>query len=310
MGLERALRSALAEHCVPLEVVVSADSPHLDRVVDAVQDDRVRYFRNDPPLGMAGNFAASLDRARGRIIGLLNDDDTLLPGFVESAVKAFEGDPRLGVVFTNVLVDDGAQRRERRLPLTPGRYAHFLTHLLETLPILCSAALMRREAWEQVREDGLPDTVHADTLIWIRAAQRGWAFRYVGQPLVVYSDDPGGQQLSSQERRMRDDAIRLWSGLSFDDPAAEALRRRRLAEAHLLRAGTALRSGETAAVHANVSLAKRADPSHGRLKAAALSALALAPLGTRVAPVVTRVSRSVRRRPRFGPPSSGFRPYA
>src|SRR2546425_3765166 len=100
-----AIESVLSQDFEELEVVVGDDSGDLEPVVNRFGDPRVRYLRNPRRLGMAGNWNAVLDRADGRLLGLLMDDDRLLPGFVRSTVSQFEEDPSLGVVFTNHLLD-------------------------------------------------------------------------------------------------------------------------------------------------------------------------------------------------------------
>src|SRR5947199_6465568 len=141
-GLRRAIESALGQSVPRIEVIVSDDSGDLEAVAGEFGDDRVRYFRNTVNLGMAGNFMAALDRATGRVRGLLNDDDVLLPGFADALLAPLEADPKVGVAFSNVLVGHGDSWRSWPLPLSGGTHADFLETLLRQMPVRCSAALI------------------------------------------------------------------------------------------------------------------------------------------------------------------------
>lgn len=111
-----------------------------------------------------------LERARGRFVGLLMDDDELVPDFLQAVVSRFAEDSSLGVVFTNHYFRANAVLREWRCGLPEGRYDDFLLPLLRYRPVAVSASLMRREVWEQVRS--LPDMVTADVVLFVRAALR------------------------------------------------------------------------------------------------------------------------------------------
>jgi glycosyltransferase involved in cell wall biosynthesis len=85
--LQEAIDSALAQSDPRFEVLVSDDgtSEAIRKVAEAAaaRDARVRYWRNPATLGLAGNWNAIADRARGELAVLIGDDDRLLPDFVE-----------------------------------------------------------------------------------------------------------------------------------------------------------------------------------------------------------------------------------
>lgn len=144
-----------------LEVIVGDDGGDADQVVMAVGDPRVRYVRNEVPLGMAGNWGSALDTARGRYRALLMDDDVLL-----------EVDRSLGIAFTDHYFDIGGRLRSRGRTLPGGRHDNCVAAILRHRPLVAvSAALMRAEVWEQVRP--LPDLLNADVIMHLRAAEAG-----------------------------------------------------------------------------------------------------------------------------------------
>jgi len=250
--LKEAILSALAQTVDDLEVVVCDDSGDLEGTVRAIGDARVRYFRNDTRLGMAGNWDRALHLARGRYRALLMDDDTLSPGFLARTVPVLDADAGVGTAFTNHYLQRGAKRTIRTTPLASGRHDAFLKTILLQQPVAVSAALMRAEAWEATRP--LPDLCAADLVMHIRIAEAGWAFYYVDEPLMSYRVHAG--QLSTQEQRTRDDLVTALSMFDFTDPECEHIRRRLLASAFLARAATNLKSGRPLAAQADVSAAR------------------------------------------------------
>jgi GT2 family glycosyltransferase len=254
--LREALESVVAQDFPDFEVVVGDDSGQLEPVARAVGDPRIRYFRNPERLGMAGNWNSVLDRSRGELIGLLMDDDQLLPGFVRKVVERFDRDPSLGVVFTNHFFDEGGKRSIRECGLPGGRHERFLVPLLRHKPVPVSAALMRREAWEQVRP--LPDLQTSDIVMHARIAEAGWPFHYLDEPLMLYRI--GHEQLSGRFG-FRDEDVRAWELFEFEDPEAEELRRGYLARVLISRASVHLRRRRFKEAEADVLRAEELDPA-------------------------------------------------
>jgi glycosyltransferase involved in cell wall biosynthesis len=250
--LRQAIESVLSQGFDDVEVVVGDDSGDLEPVAAVIGDPRVCYRRNESRLGMAGNWTSVLDRARGRYLALLMDDDRLLPGYLEKTVAALDADPALGVVFTDHLDDEQGTLRRRHCGLAGGRYERFAALYVEHMPVAVSAAAMRREVWAQLRP--LPDVGTADVVMHARAAELGWPFLYIDEPLMVYRRHAG--QLSSA-MRFRDDVVEAWELIVFTDPRAEAMRRRRLAEALCSRAAARLKAGR--ASDARVDIARAAE---------------------------------------------------
>jgi glycosyltransferase involved in cell wall biosynthesis len=88
--LAEALDSALAQDYPNLEIVVS-DNASVDATPEicrryAHADPRVRWWRNDANVGLASNFALTVERARGEFFTWLAHDDLLSPGYVRTVV--------------------------------------------------------------------------------------------------------------------------------------------------------------------------------------------------------------------------------
>lgn len=79
---------------------------------------RFRYQRNPRNLGLAGNWNALVDSARGDYISIIGDDDRLLPEFVDKTVEV--ADRGATLIFTDhfVIDENGNRLRERTTALS------------------------------------------------------------------------------------------------------------------------------------------------------------------------------------------------
>jgi glycosyltransferase involved in cell wall biosynthesis len=92
----RAIRSALDQEGPSVEVVVVDDGSAPDaaagvREACAVDPDRVVYVRNDESIGNPASRNRGFDRATGRLVCTLDDDDELLPGRLAAQVGLLRG---------------------------------------------------------------------------------------------------------------------------------------------------------------------------------------------------------------------------
>jgi glycosyltransferase involved in cell wall biosynthesis len=101
--LTECIDSCLAQGYGNLEIVIGDDSTDArtrQRVARRYGDEpRVRYTKNEPPLGQARNVASLFARARGDKILLIHDDDLLTTDAVEKLVSLWQRHPQLDAAF-------------------------------------------------------------------------------------------------------------------------------------------------------------------------------------------------------------------
>jgi glycosyltransferase involved in cell wall biosynthesis len=103
--IAQCLDSCLAQTHMNLEIVIGDDSKD-ERTQQLIttqygDDPRIRYLRNEPPLGQARNVASLFARARGDKILLIHDDDYLVLDGVERLVSLWDRHPGLEVAFAD-----------------------------------------------------------------------------------------------------------------------------------------------------------------------------------------------------------------
>lgn len=291
--LRRALRSALDQTHGDLEVVVSDDSGgSLEPAIAEAADPRIRYFRNPERLGFARNHTTTVDRAAGRFVAFLHDDDRWLPGYLERARGHFDVDRSLGMVCTAYWLERGGDRLEPLPhPPPPGRHVDWLPLAMRHHTFIPSSTVLTRSLWEDVRREW-PEVVIGDLVLWIDAAVRGWPMYWDGEPAVIYRYH--ADQISANEEDFRNADVAVFESYRFDNPDWERLRRERLAHAHIARAGIRLRVGEVADAREDLRIARRLAPARQRPRRVALAALARSPAALPLA----RAARAVLRRGR------------
>ncbi|MEM5439805.1 glycosyltransferase family 2 protein [Paraburkholderia diazotrophica] len=99
------LDSCLAQTHTNVEILIGDDSSdtRTQRLIEAryAHDARIRYVRNEPPLGQARNVASLFARASGDKISLIHDDDYFAKDGIESLLALWQSHPQLEVAFAD-----------------------------------------------------------------------------------------------------------------------------------------------------------------------------------------------------------------
>jgi glycosyltransferase involved in cell wall biosynthesis len=194
--LKDAVESALQSHYEHIEVLIGDDGPTAEietwsRAL-AAREGRVRYQRNSRRMGLAGNWNALCDLARGEWIVIIGDDDRLLPQFIGQLIAAAR--PETQVIFANHYLIDGEGHR-----LVKESHAHTIAYSRHLLPpgrvknaLACvwrnsvpmSAALIRTETARRLRFNEQLNTPEIE--LFLRVALGGGEFIFVPDYLAEY----------------------------------------------------------------------------------------------------------------------------
>lgn len=111
--LERAIRSCLAQTFQDFEIIVTDNSTNdlSEKMIQGLNDPRVRYFKNEKNLGPCGNTNRSVELATGKYIKFLMDDDLLKPRCLEKMVEALEKNPSAGIAMAPMEIIDANDQR-------------------------------------------------------------------------------------------------------------------------------------------------------------------------------------------------------
>ncbi|AWK90287.1 glycosyltransferase family 2 protein [Azospirillum thermophilum] len=241
-----AVESVLAQRDVTVEHIV-ADGGSTDGTLEVLA--RYPHLRvlTGPDSGLYDGINRALAIARGRIIGHLNTDDTLLPGALAAVERALAANPEADAACGGAVVmeagRDGVLRELRRYD-DPAMKRLRPLDLCRGVPMI-NARFFRREFYDRV---GVYDPSYryaGDREFLLRAWTAGMRTVPVAEPVYAYRQHAGSLTIVGGMRHTvpwLDEHLRLARRWMQDPDAPPALR-------HEARAWHALEVGR-AAVHA------------------------------------------------------------
>ncbi|MEJ5170273.1 MAG: glycosyltransferase [Fimbriimonadales bacterium] len=172
--------------------------------------------------------------AQGEFVAVLNDDDLWAPEKLERQLALFDADSKIGLVHTDGWFIDGEGARLEGSPLgfefPRTETGDVLTALIYANKIIASAALVRRECFEQVGGFDPAYFGSGDWHMWLRVAER-WLVGFVPEPLTFYRVH-GANASHKLERIWRDDErLRLWIRSRYEQYLASGRSRQELLRA-------------------------------------------------------------------------------
>jgi hypothetical protein len=245
----------LAQDLHDFEVIIGDETGQFRSLVESLGDDRLVYTHNESRLGYGLNHLTLLDRAMGRHLAVLHDDDWWDPRYLSTMVAALDADPAVGVACSAVSRDvEGGSRRLPApwpIPFDPGRNDDVLPVLLrEEWFLLPTACVWRRQVWSgQAREWHL-DLRTTELQLFLSAAEAGWSFYYHPEPLAHWVQHPGqsgAPRGGDLGMAAADDALEFWRRWLQGRPAEYSdLSSRQRARCHLRRARAFVLTGKRA----------------------------------------------------------------
>ena len=202
--LLEAIQSVLRQEGVSVEVIVVDDSPEGSArdAVETLRDSRVRYFQSETTSGGKPALVRNLgaNKATGRFIHFLDDDDLVAQKYYRDAIAAFEAHADCGVVFGQIqpfaVPDSPDLVHERQFFNTAARRTRFwsslgsrwaMTASLLFMPTLLvnSACLIRREHVHTLGGYDANILLNEDVDFFCRAI-RAFGCRFLDQVVVHY----------------------------------------------------------------------------------------------------------------------------
>ncbi|MFN8435163.1 MAG: glycosyltransferase family 2 protein [Anaerolineales bacterium] len=216
--LEQTITSVLDQTYPSIEYIV-VDGKSKDGSVDIIKKyvDKLAYWVSEKDKGQADAINKGFSRATGEIIAWLNSDDYYLPETVQDAVKIFEENPDVVLVYGNMLAVD-----ENSVTFNTMKYRQLTLKDLLCFNIIGQPAVfMRRSALQQT--NGLDATFHflLDHLLWIQIAKQG-KILHVNQTWAAARYHAEAKNVSKAAEFGRE-AFRILETIAQDKDLAKAL---------------------------------------------------------------------------------------
>ncbi len=261
--LKRALASVLQQGYRDFEVHV-CDNASDDETPEVVgefsrRDARVRYVRRERNVGMVPNFTEAMRAVRTPLFNILNDDDFLLPGFYEAAVKALRAVPEAQAFFGAILYVSP----EGRVVHSPAAFEkEGVRRPPELLGLVSShtwpGVLFRTSLLETVGYLGENLTAADTDFLWRITARHAIIVSH--QPVGVVILHPEGVSSAVERRRLLSDLRSMYDRVDEQrdlEPQSGVDLRRCISSAHFRMALQALPFGEREAAVEAASVLRR-----------------------------------------------------
>jgi glycosyltransferase involved in cell wall biosynthesis len=214
--LSLALRSALGQHHVDLEVVVVDDgsTDATERVVSDLRDARIRFVRLAEPGGVSNARNAGVAMARGRWIGFLDDDDVWAPTKLARQLDVMESSGRVWSYAGDVMVDVDLNILAGAPPPSPDEVMRSLERH-NSVPAGASNVIVHRDALSTVGPFDPSLTNGEDWDMWIRLGRLGPP-EGVCRPLVAISYHDGNASHDMAAMLQQLDVVAARYGIRVD----------------------------------------------------------------------------------------------
>ncbi len=203
-----------------LIVVDDASTDETEKIVPAFDDPRIRYVRHPENQGVAAATRTGFEASDSKYVALLDQDDIALADRLETQVRLFNGQPRLGFAggFMEVF---GDTQGISKVPLADGEIkANLLAGMMN---LLNPTVMLRRDFLDK---HGLRwQSAHASVFDWglyASAMLKGARFANVPKMLTRYRSHAAQQSKDRSGLRETIAAIRLGIMKSFFPRFSEA----------------------------------------------------------------------------------------
>jgi glycosyltransferase involved in cell wall biosynthesis len=207
----RAVESVVQQTLTDWELIVVQDgsNEHTIRVMTdwAARDQRILYLRRDKGGNIADATNYGLQRATGRYIAILDDDDAWIhPDKLARQVEFLESHPDyVGCGGGAIVVD--AQGREQFRYLKPSSNEDIVRLALYANPMVHSTGIYRRNVLEEIGRYDASLAGFQDWDVWLKLHRKGKLYNFA-EHLVYYTLWEGGGSFGNQ-RRNTESAIKI-----------------------------------------------------------------------------------------------------
>ncbi|GAA4321053.1 glycosyltransferase [Pontixanthobacter gangjinensis] len=198
--IHRAIKSVLNQSYENFEylIVDDASTDNTQEVVNAFDDNRIRYIRYEENGGNAVARNVGVQNAKGDYIAFLDSDDEFLENFLSKALKQLENEPEASFLWsgTRTIKIDGSYNDRIWVPQTRKHPNQFLYELHVGIG---RGFLIKKECFKDLKfDERLRTAVDTDFLIRLR---QNFTFTILQEIMLNIHTQPGSVRANFSEKK-------------------------------------------------------------------------------------------------------------
>lgn len=199
--LKRAVKSALCQHAVTVEVIVvdDGDWPEDSKKLEVYcNENRVKYLKTDGNKGGAFARNIGLENASNSLIAFLDDDDYWADDKLQKQAVLM-ADSDIGMCYTGVMIckEESLKRYRFRKPSCNDQFKAIMKkNFIGTT----SSIVVRKSVLNQIGGFDISLPALQDYDLYIRILKK-WKVSWTQEPLTFYDDHSYGNRVSSSRQR-------------------------------------------------------------------------------------------------------------
>jgi glycosyltransferase involved in cell wall biosynthesis len=182
------IKSVVNQTFTDLEIIVvndDEDDKPVKDLIDTLRDKRIHYFRNQRKKGPNGARNTGFDKANGRYIAFLDDDDIWYPHKIQRQMRKFnQSSDEVGFVYSGFEIISNIEPEISR-KIYPQKKGKVLIDIINGNFVGSPTPLIRKDILQQtgLYDENLESAQDWD--LWIRIADKT-EFEYVDEILARY----------------------------------------------------------------------------------------------------------------------------
>ncbi|MGD1871961.1 MAG: glycosyltransferase family 2 protein [Mastigocoleus sp.] len=252
-----AIESVIKQSYTDFELIVCDDgsTDGTSELMAHYQDNRIKYIRHSENIGKSNNMRSGFEAAKGEYFIKFDDDDRLVPEFLERTISVLDKYSDVDFVGTDHWIIDinNVRNKEKteknsdywgRRKLSEGIVENLLEVVFVNQSFQIGATLFRKEVLQEI-EYMQPHWQNCeDNDLFVRLALAGKNAYYLPELLMEYRVHEE-QQGKNRAIRYLSDKINYLENYNFEVEKIENIRHKRLIETKLILGLRLIEKGET-----------------------------------------------------------------
>lgn len=169
----------------------------------STQDSRISLYRNDENRGVGYTKNRCLNHAKGEILIFIDPDDAIFPNALSEVVKAFEDNPKVSVIYSQMMMCDDALVPQYIFPKTR-EIQNSDPYFVNIDTAVAHLFAFKKEAFQKIENIDVRLKSAVDQDLYLKLYEVG-SFFHIKKPLYKYRMHEKGVSQKKNKLKAKDD---------------------------------------------------------------------------------------------------------